>query len=141
MKSCGIALAVAMALLSLGCEAKPPAPEAGTLTIRVDRLSRVEVGVLTPSKKFLFLRSGDFSCQGLAIKDAVLTIDPASATGYHWNPEGVRSEVAAFSEVGGYTVYVGEELEAEMDGIVSTTLRITSKQRVAFPTAGTCKGI
>lgn len=112
--------------------------EPDTIAVNVGRMSPIEVGVLTPSKKFVFLRSQEFSCGGVAVKDGTLTIVPSQATGYYWDKDGNRNEVAVFSERGFYEIHVADNLETESDGVASLTRRYSNVRAFAISVDGTC---
>lgn len=139
MNVIGAALASMVVLASLGCRREPEATEGGTLSMDVGGLDHVEVGLLAPDGRFLFLRSSEFACQGLALKDAVLTVDPSKATGFYWDADGVRREVVAFSEVGPYRVYAADNLETELVKAAYITVRFSNPEKRVFPVAGTCR--
>lgn len=126
----------------LGCTSKDSSMdtsnEPDTIAVNVGHTSPIEVGVLTPSKKFVFLRSQDFSCGGVAIKDGSLSIVPSQATGYYWDKDGNRNEVAVFSELGVYEIHVADNLETESDGAASLTRRYSNVRAFAVSVDGTC---
>ena len=98
--------------LSASCKPKGVAGEE-SLSIDIGNLKQAEIGVLTPSKKFIFLRTNEFQCQGLSINDGQVLIDPSVSTGYYWDQDGRRNTVATFAERGVFAIYVSDNLETE----------------------------
>lgn len=86
-----------------------------------------------------FLRSVDFTCQGLEVAGGAITIDRARATGYYWNPQGERSEVVAFPDVGDYRLYVADNLETETEGSASLVKHVSNDEAHLFSPGGTCR--
>ena len=108
------------------------------ISMDVGSLSPVEVGVLTPSKKFIFTYSDEFQCQGTIVKTGRVSIEPSNATGYFWNPDGERREVAVFGEVGTHTIYVSNNLETEFENSSTISKKYTNERPIKIATPGSC---
>lgn len=126
-------------LVSCGSQA---AHDPSPISIEVGDLRPVEVGVLTPSKKFIYTYSDEFRCRGTTKMNWRILIEPASAVGYYWNPQGERLEVAVFEEVGVYTIYVSDNLETETENSSAITKGYVSQKRsMATMTPGSCQPV
>ncbi|MCA0198708.1 MAG: hypothetical protein LCH59_11425 [Proteobacteria bacterium] len=136
-----VALGIIIAAFSASCESRTPLSEVADISMKIGNLNPVEVGILTPSNKFILLKSEEFVCQGVVVKDEVLSIDPSRATGYYWSPQGGRDEVVVFSEVGSYTIYVADNLETEIENSASITKQYTNKRKHGFTALGSCRDL
>jgi hypothetical protein len=134
-----IALSVLAVAFSAGCGPQASADDVPNISMKIGDLNPVEVGVLTPSEKFIFLRSDESTCQGLVIKDGVLLIDSSIATGYYWDAEGERNAVAVFSEIGTYTIYAADNLETEFDNSSAISRQYINKRKRSIDALNTCK--
>lgn len=139
MKIMFVALSIIVTVFSTSCESRTTSAGVTDISMKIGSLNPVEVGVVTPGKKFIFLRSEEFACQGVAVKDGFLSIDPSRATGYYWNSEGQRSEVVVFSEVGTYTIQVADNLETEIENSTSISKQYTSERKHKFAALDSCK--
>lgn len=99
----------------------------GVVSMDIGGLSPVEIGVLTPSRRFIFMYSDEFKCRGVSIKDGRVTIETSNAVGYYWDLRGERREVAVFAEAGAYTIFVSDNLETETENSSAITRRYVNK--------------
>lgn len=136
-----VALSIVVTAFPVSCESRTSLAEVADISMKIGGLNPVEVGVFTPDKKFVFLRSEEFACQGVVVKDGLLSIDPSRATGYYWNSEGKRDEVVVFSEVGIYTIYVADNLETETENSASITRQYANKRKHELAALGSCKAL
>ncbi|MBO9827455.1 hypothetical protein J7373_04235 [Xanthomonas sp. A2111] len=93
------------------------------MRIDVGNVDPIEVGILAPSGRFLFLLNSETQCQGVSATGGRVVVTPAAAAGMYWDAEGKEHVVAAFSEVGTFTIYVSDNLETEQDGAFGTKHR------------------
>ena len=128
-----------MAAMSASCGSRA-AHDASTISIEIGSLSPVEVGAVTPSKKFIFMYSGEFRCRGTTIKNGRVSIEAFDAVGYYWDPQGQRLEVPVFGEVGVYTIYVSDNLETETENSSAITKEfVRQKPFKTSASLGGCK--
>lgn len=104
-----------------------------SLSIEIGNLSPIEVGVLTPSKKFIFLRTDEIKCQGLSINGKTVLIDPSASMGYYWDSNGKESIVPVFAEQGVFTIYVSDNLETEFENSSAISKTYLNKQSSKRP--------
>lgn len=100
---------------------------AQVVRIDVGNIDPIEVGVLTPSGKFLVLRGSGMQCEGVSVTGGHVVVTPATAAGMYWDSQGKEHVVAAFSEVGTFAIYVSDNLETEPDGAFTTKQRYLNK--------------
>lgn len=100
---------------------------AQVVRIDVGNIEPIKVGVLTPSGKFLFLRGSGMQCEGVSVTGGQVVVTPAIAAGMYWDSQGKEHVVAAFSEVGTFTIYVSDNLETEQDGAFATKHRYVNQ--------------
>ncbi|MBV6829103.1 hypothetical protein [Xanthomonas euvesicatoria] len=108
------------------------------IRINVDGLSAVEVGVVTPDKKFIFMKSEEFLCRGILQKGGMIFIDPSAASGYMWDNEGIKREVVVFSKKGIYRVVASENLETEFDNSSARFFEYNNRDAHKFDLGGSC---
>ncbi|MBB4126108.1 hypothetical protein GGR77_001398 [Xanthomonas translucens] len=111
------------------------------ISIEIGKLSRVEVGVLTPSGKFIFLRDDEVNCQGVSVVGGKVVIVPSKSAGIYWDSEGKGNLTTAFAESGIFTIYVSDDLETELDNSSSVSKRYVNKNNYkASVSADSCPG-
>lgn len=108
-----------------------------SIAIKANGLSSVEIGVITPDNKFIFMRADDFLCQGILHENGVIFIDPSFASGYTWS-DGIRREVVVFSRKGTYKVVASENLETEFNNSSSIFVDYHNKISRKFDLSGSC---
>ncbi|MCW0367959.1 hypothetical protein NB699_002942 [Xanthomonas sacchari] len=100
---------------------------AQVVRIDVGNIDPIEVGILAPSGRFLVLMDSETQCEGVSATGGRVVITPAIAAGMYWDAEGKEQVVAAFSEVGTFTIHVSDNLETEPDGAFATKQRYVNQ--------------
>lgn len=137
MRSISLVLSL-LILFPTGCASRN-IPDAN-IFLDVGHLNPIEIGVLTPDKRFVFLYSDEFHCSGITVSNGRVLIEPSKATGYFWNSDGKRSEVAIFQKKGLYIVYASENLETEIENSSAITMEYLNQHPIDMkPVAHACQ--
>ncbi|WP_369939159.1 hypothetical protein [Xanthomonas medicagonis] len=133
-------LAIALFFLLPSCGAAENKKKE-VISIEIGKLSPVEVGVMTPGGRFIFLRNDGVNCQGVSVLDGKVLIVPSKSVGIYWDSEGAQNLTATFAEPGVFTVYVSDNLETEFDNSSSISRRyVNNGNYKASISADSCRG-